>query len=173
MFESAKFIISRLARDRTSLVGACLIVALVLIAIFAPLLAPYPDDVTEFHPPERLLGPSMLHFFGTDRMGSDIFSRMLFGARITIAIAVIAIGVSVLIGVPIGLIAGYNKNWISDGAYQEGGLFLLTMHPHFIGHRSRIQVLDELLAHIKSHPDVWIATHADVARYCLNNAKMK
>lgn len=124
MFESAKFIISRLARDRTSLVGACLIVALVLIAIFAPLLAPYPDDVTEFHPPERLLGPSMLHFFGTDRMGSDIFSRMLFGARITIAIAVIAIGVSVLIGVPIGLIAGYNKNWISDGLMRVSDIFL-------------------------------------------------
>ena len=124
MFESVKFIISRLARDRTSLVGACLIVALVLIAIFAPLLAPYPDDVTEFHPPERLLGPSMLHFFGTDRMGSDIFSRMLFGARITIAIAVIAIGVSVLIGVPIGLIAGYNKNWISDGLMRVSDIFL-------------------------------------------------
>jgi len=49
-------------------------------------------------------------------------------------------------------------------------LFLLTMHPHFIGHRSRIQVLDELLAHIRSHPDVWIATHADIARYCKEKA---
>ena len=59
-----------------------------------------------------------------------------------------------------------------DGAYQERGLFLLTMHPHFIGHRSRIQVLDELLAHISSHPDVWMATHADIARYCRNEAGM-
>ncbi|MEK9605178.1 MAG: ABC transporter permease [Alphaproteobacteria bacterium] len=124
MFESAKFIISKLAKDRTSLVGACLIAGLILIALFAPLLAPYPQDVTEFHPPERLLGPSMSHFFGTDRMGSDIFSRMLFGARITIAIAVIAIGVSVLIGVPIGLIAGYNKNWISDGLMRVSDIFL-------------------------------------------------
>ena len=57
-------------------------------------------------------------------MGSDIFSRMLFGARITIAIAVIAIGVSVLIGVPIGLIAGYNKNWISDGLMRVSDIFL-------------------------------------------------
>lgn len=57
-----------------------------------------------------------------------------------------------------------------DGAYRDGGLFLLTMHPHFIGHRSRIQVLEELLAHIKSHPDVWIATHADIARYCRDKA---
>jgi hypothetical protein len=60
-----------------------------------------------------------------------------------------------------------------DGAYKDGGLFLLTMHPHFIGHRSRIQVLEELLAHIKSHPDVWIATHADVARYCRDKAGIK
>ena len=53
-----------------------------------------------------------------------------------------------------------------DGAYAEGGLFLLTMHPHIIGHRSRIQVLDELIRHIRSHAGVWFATHADVARYC-------
>ena len=54
-----------------------------------------------------------------------------------------------------------------DGAYAEGGLFLLTMHPHISGHRSRIQVLEELIRHIRSYPDVWFATHADVARHCL------
>ncbi|MBE9606093.1 polysaccharide deacetylase [Acetobacteraceae bacterium H6797] len=53
-----------------------------------------------------------------------------------------------------------------DGAYQEGGLFLLTMHPHVIGHRSRIALLDRLVAYIKTKPDVWFATHEDVARYC-------
>ena len=53
-----------------------------------------------------------------------------------------------------------------DGAYAEGGLFLLTMHPHIIGHRSRIQVLEELIRHIRGHAGVWFATHADVARYC-------
>ncbi|MGI9354974.1 MAG: polysaccharide deacetylase family protein [Rhizobiaceae bacterium] len=54
-----------------------------------------------------------------------------------------------------------------DGAHRDGGLFLLTMHPHIIGHRSRIQVLDELVAYIRSHDDVWFATHEDVARHCL------
>ena len=53
-----------------------------------------------------------------------------------------------------------------DGAYEEGGLFLLTMHPHIIGHRSRIRLLDELIHYIRSHAGVWFATHADVARYC-------
>ena len=57
-----------------------------------------------------------------------------------------------------------------DGAYQEDGLFLLTMHPHVIGHRSRMQVLEELIQHIRSHAGVWFATHADVARYCKEQA---
>ncbi|GIX46367.1 MAG: polysaccharide deacetylase [Candidatus Tectimicrobiota bacterium] len=52
-----------------------------------------------------------------------------------------------------------------DGAYAERGLFLLTMHPHIIGHRSRISVLAELIAYIRSHPGVWFATHEQVARY--------
>jgi len=57
-----------------------------------------------------------------------------------------------------------------DGAYEEGGLFLLTMHPHFIGHRSRIRLLDDLIRYIRSHAGVWFATHAEVARYCRDNA---
>ena len=51
-----------------------------------------------------------------------------------------------------------------DGAYVERGLFLLTMHPHIIGHRSRISVLDELIRHMRAHSGVWFATHADIAR---------
>ncbi len=52
-----------------------------------------------------------------------------------------------------------------DGARQENGLFLLTMHPHVIGYRSRIWILEELIQHMKSTGDVWFATHADIARY--------
>ncbi len=52
-----------------------------------------------------------------------------------------------------------------DLAYADGGLFQLTMHPHVIGHRSRMAVLSELLAHIAGHPDVWFATHARIADY--------
>jgi peptidoglycan/xylan/chitin deacetylase (PgdA/CDA1 family) len=50
-----------------------------------------------------------------------------------------------------------------DAAHAEGGLFQLTLHPHVIGHRSRLLVLRELLAHIASHRDVWFATHAQIA----------
>ncbi len=57
-----------------------------------------------------------------------------------------------------------------DGAYEESGLFLLTMHPHIIGHRSRIRLLDELIRYIRSQDGVWFATHAEVARYCKDTA---
>lgn len=59
-----------------------------------------------------------------------------------------------------------------DRAHAEGGLFLLTMHPHIVGHRSRIGVLEDLAAEMRLHDDVWFATHADVARYCRERAGM-
>ena len=57
-----------------------------------------------------------------------------------------------------------------DGAYAEGGMFLLTMHPHVIGHRSRIALLDRLVTRMKKHPGVWFATHAQAAQWCRDNA---
>ncbi len=57
-----------------------------------------------------------------------------------------------------------------DGAYAEGGLFLLTMHPHIIGHRSRIALLDRLVRYMRGHDGVWFATHEEVARYCKDQA---
>lgn len=56
-----------------------------------------------------------------------------------------------------------------DVAYEEGGIFQLTMHPDIIGHRSRIWILNELIGHIRQHQDVWFATHADIARYATLN----
>ena len=71
---------------------------------------------------------------------------------------------------PSGVLEVFKREF--NGAYKENSLFLLTMHPHFIGHRSRIQVLEELIQHIKSHADVWFATHAEIARYCRDQAGM-
>ena len=56
-----------------------------------------------------------------------------------------------------------------DGAYAEGGLFLLTMHPHVIGHRSRMPVLERLIRHIKARGNVWFGSHEQVARWCLEH----
>jgi peptidoglycan/xylan/chitin deacetylase (PgdA/CDA1 family) len=57
-----------------------------------------------------------------------------------------------------------------DSAYEQGGLYLLTMHPHVIGHSSRIQILEELIQHIRSHAGVWFARHDEIARYCKEKA---
>lgn len=59
-----------------------------------------------------------------------------------------------------------------DQAYDNGGLYLLTMHPHIIGHSSRIQILEELIGHIRSKPGIWFARHDEVARYCREQAGM-
>jgi peptide/nickel transport system permease protein len=122
--EGARFLLRKLASDRVALAGGLIILGLLVAAVFAPLLATHPADVAEFHPAERLKGPSAVHYLGTDRMGSDIYSRLLFGARITITIAVVAIGVAVAIGVPIGLIAGYFRNWVSDLLMRVSDIFL-------------------------------------------------
>jgi peptide/nickel transport system permease protein len=122
--QTALFLLRRLARDKTALLGALLVFGLILVALLAPLLATHPADVAEFHPAERLKGPSATHLLGTDRMGSDIYSRLLFGARITIVIALIAVGTSVLIGVPIGLLAGYYRTWFSEMLMRVSDIFL-------------------------------------------------
>jgi peptide/nickel transport system permease protein len=114
----------RLLRDRSARFGLVIIAALVLCAIFAGVLAPFPQDVDTYHLPRRLLGPSAENLLGTDRMGSDIFSRLLFGARLTILISVVATSVAVLIGVPVGLVAGYYNNRFSDLLMRVSDVFL-------------------------------------------------
>lgn len=121
---SLRFVLKKLMEDRVAFLGLLLILGLFLAAIFAPVLATFPGDVLDLHPPDRLLPPSAVHLFGTDRMGSDIYSRVLFGARITILIAVIAVGASLIIGVPIGLVAGYYHNWFSDLLMRISDIFL-------------------------------------------------
>lgn len=106
------------------MLGLVIITMLLLAALLAYPLATFPQDVTTYHLPNRLLPPGPTFWFGTDRMGSDIYSRMLFGARLTILIAVVATSVSVLIGVPVGLVAGYYTNRFSDLLMRVSDVFL-------------------------------------------------
>ncbi len=117
-------LLRRFTKDKAAFIGLSLLSVLLLAALFAPLLAPFPNDVFDFHIGNRLQPPSATALFGTDRMGSDIFSRMLFGARITLMLAGIAIGSALVIGVPIGLVAGYYQNWISDALMRIAEIFL-------------------------------------------------
>jgi len=114
----------RLMRDHALLVGTVIIALLVLVAVFAAPLSTFPEHVTAFDPAQRLKPPGATFWLGTDRMGADIYSRLLFGARLTILIAVVATTVAVLIGVPIGLVAGYYRNWFSEMLMRVSDVFL-------------------------------------------------
>lgn len=102
----------RFVRNRMAVVGLAMVVVLFLVAIFAPLIAPYEigraaQDLTNTKAP-----PSRDHLFGTDATGRDLFSRTVFGARYAIAVGLAVIAVSVTIGVVVGAVAGYfGKAW--------------------------------------------------------------
>jgi ABC-type dipeptide/oligopeptide/nickel transport system permease subunit len=85
-------------------IGGALILALVLIAIFAPIIAPY-EPTAQIG--KRLQPPSREFILGTDQLGRDVFSRIIYGSRVSLYVGVIAVGLALVIGVPIGLLAGY------------------------------------------------------------------
>lgn len=97
-----------LFRNKLSIVGLSIIIALVLIAILAPILAPYPEQALgEPNLKERLQPPSWKHPFGTDHLGRDVLSRVIYGTRTSLIIGFSVVALALLIGVPLGLIAGY------------------------------------------------------------------
>ncbi|OYU48089.1 MAG: diguanylate cyclase [Rhizobiales bacterium PAR1] len=99
----------RLKRRKGAMVGLGIIILLVLMAIFAPLLAPY--DPTQQSWSLVRKAPSAAHWFGTDEVGRDLFARIIYGARASLSAGVISVGIAILIGVPLGLIAGYGPAW--------------------------------------------------------------
>jgi peptide/nickel transport system permease protein len=113
-----------LARDRSALLGLALVLIVIIAAIFAPWLSTHPEAVWDMNPVNRLKPPSGDWLFGTDRMGADVYSRILFGARITLMIACVAVGISLVIGVPIGLWAGWSEWWIGDVLMRVSDVFL-------------------------------------------------
>lgn len=92
-------------RHPLTILGLSIALAWIVIAIFAPLIAPYKPLAT--NQAIALHAPSWQHFFGTDELGRDVFSRTLFGARLTIPLGLLLVGISLLIGSTVGAIAGY------------------------------------------------------------------
>jgi peptide/nickel transport system permease protein len=95
----------RLLRRPAAAVGLVVIVAFVAIAAFAPLIAPYDPIATNFAAVRK--APSAAHWFGTDEIGRDVLSRVIFGARASLEAGVLSVLISLAIGVPTGLLAGY------------------------------------------------------------------
>lgn len=96
-------------------IALIMLLLIIVIAIFAPLIAPYPDDAyLNTDPANSLLPPSMEHIFGTDELGRDILSRIIFGTRISISTAIITVFIAVIIGSIFGGIAGSKGGWIDE-----------------------------------------------------------
>jgi peptide/nickel transport system permease protein len=92
--------------------GLALIVVIFLIAGFASFLAPYDPGKTEVS--VKLEPPSPLYYLGTDQLGRDVFSRMLYGSRISLSVGFVAVGISIFIGILVGAIAGYYGGWVDS-----------------------------------------------------------
>lgn len=98
------YLLNRNALQRYSLI---IIALLILLAIFAPWISPFPTHaISETNPQDKLLPPSARYLFGTDELGRDLLSRVIFGTRISLQTALIAVGLALLVGVPLGAIAG-------------------------------------------------------------------
>jgi peptide/nickel transport system permease protein len=106
-------------------VGLALATLFVLLALAAPLLAPHPADAGAVtHPTQSLLAPSAEHPFGTDLVGRDLLTRVLYGARTSLRIAAVVLVLAALIGVPLGIAAGFFGGWVDDVIMRVTDVFL-------------------------------------------------
>jgi oligopeptide transport system permease protein len=97
-------------RNQAAMVSMGCLVVLLAVAIFADALAPFPYEKQDFNHADE--GPTRLHLFGTDTLGRDVLSRIVYGSRISLAVAIADIMIVLLIGVPLGLIAGFFGKWL-------------------------------------------------------------
>ncbi|MEW8956149.1 ABC transporter permease [Clostridium sp.] len=97
----------RLKRNKPAMIGLAILTILILLAVFADFIADYDTVVIKQNLPERLQGPSAEHILGTDEFGRDIFARLIHGARVSLRVGIIAVGIAIAIGGTLGAIAGY------------------------------------------------------------------
>ncbi len=103
----------RLMRRRGAMLGLAIVVVFVLIALFAPLIAPQDPLQTSWSAVRK--APSAEYLFGTDEIGRDVLSRVIWGARASLLAGLVSVSIAMALGVPIGLLAGYMGGWV-DGA---------------------------------------------------------
>jgi peptide/nickel transport system permease protein len=102
--------ILRLRRGKMNVAAGCFLLLMVLVAAAAPLIAPY--DPLSMQPAVRFEGPSLQHVFGTDEYGRDVLTRLMFGARISLEVGIISVGISLVVGSILGLVAGYYRGMV-------------------------------------------------------------
>ncbi|BBK41464.1 ABC transporter permease [Allostella vacuolata] len=128
----------RLRRRKAAMVGLAVFAAFILLALAAPWVAPYDPLKTNFLLVRK--PPSGLHWFGTDEIGRDVLSRVLWGARASLLAGVVSVTIAVAIGVPLGLLSGYARGWVdgllmrvTDGLLACPGLILAIAMAAFLG----------------------------------------
>jgi peptide/nickel transport system permease protein len=117
-------IIRKFLKDIPATVGLGIVFFALILFVFGEFLAPYPLDAYESHIGQRLQPPSWEYLFGTDNLGRDIFSRVILGTRISLTVALLVVTASILIGVPLGLVAGFFDGWQSESIMRVTDVFL-------------------------------------------------
>jgi peptide/nickel transport system permease protein len=122
---TARHIFSVIVRDPLSLISTFVIILFILVAIFCYQVAPYPlEGAGKTNVPNTLLPPSLEHPFGTDKLGRDMLSRVIVGARPALIVPIGVVLFAVLIGAPLGAIAGFKGGWIDEAIMRITDLFL-------------------------------------------------
>jgi peptide/nickel transport system permease protein len=120
-----RHVLSVILRDPLSLLSTVIIVLFILLAVFAYQIAPYPEEgAGKTHAANTLLPPSADHWFGTDKLGRDILSRIIMGARPALIIPIGVVLFAVLLGAPLGALAGYKGGWLDEVIMRVTDLFL-------------------------------------------------
>ncbi len=122
---TARHVLSVILRDPLSLIGTLIIVAVLFMAIFAEQVAPYPEEGKgKTNAPNTLMAPSAEHVFGTDKLGRDILSRIIMGSRSALIVPIGVVLFAVLLGAPLGALAGYKGGWLDEVIMRITDLFL-------------------------------------------------
>jgi peptide/nickel transport system permease protein len=115
-------VIRTLRKNKTAILGFVLIALLILLAVIGSFISPYNPLTPE--PLNRLKGPSWSHLFGTDSLGRDILSRIIYGSRVSIVIGLIAVSISLIPGTILGLLSGFYGKWVDDPVMRSMDIML-------------------------------------------------
>ena len=122
---TARHVLSVILRDPLSLTGTLIIILVLFMAVFAEQVAPYPEEGKgKTNAPNTLMAPSTEHVFGTDKLGRDILSRIIMGSRSALIVPIGVVLFAVLLGAPLGALAGYKGGWLDEVIMRITDLFL-------------------------------------------------
>ncbi len=114
-----------LGRNRLTRLSLGVVILLILTALVSPFIVPHPEHIEkETNPVDKLQPPSGKYFFGTDELGRDIFSRVIYGTRISLKTALVAVGLALIIGIPLGAIAGATGGLVDEVIMRITDIFL-------------------------------------------------